>query len=95
MILIGTKRYEKGPGNGQVRNGPDLLGDPAISYPSVRDQKQAVRNAINRASPGLLNFLDLAKAKFPSSKLAGLGIRNESGQMEAIGALHNGKPDGQ
>jgi hypothetical protein len=49
-----------------------------------KDEKTKVREILNRRDPALLAFLDLAKKKFPGSRLTGLMVQTELG-LEGAG----------
>jgi hypothetical protein len=51
-----------------------------------KTEKEKVRAAIERASPGLLAFLDLAKQKFPQSRLEGVALKAPEG-WQGLGCL--------
>ena len=53
--------------------------------------REATRRALEKASPGLLAFLDLAKAKFPASRLVGLSVQDEQGQWKGQGELKDAR----
>ena len=68
----------------------------ALCTEQENPDRQAIRSAIEKASPGLLAFLDLAKAKFPNARLTGLAIQQQDDLWAAVGELHNpGTKDGR
>ena len=61
------------------------------SVSPVNKHRDAVRQSINRADPGLLAFLDLAKTKFPASRLEGVALKAPEG-WQGLGCLVTKEP---
>jgi hypothetical protein len=62
-----------------------------------QQHRQAVRDSIAKAAPGMLAWLDAVKAKFPTANLTGLSLQTDEGWagMGVLAPKSSGTSDGR